>query len=263
MNEHVEVAPAEIERVGTWALRGLGMPFGVADRAAPLLGWATAVEKGALRVLREQGQIIERGSRSLPQRWQIGPQHWVIGSKGRSMLEMGPVSVDLLTFSARNMGVGRVDIIGTPDPIFMSAVCRLGAKRNLVIVAQSIGEGLILGGREVSAIGAYPRPPGSALFAEERNPSNALSESDLGGLLERQNIGALDVKSMISLFAYAKNPTREPTKPPIFPIDLEQKFAAAKSKGVSVDKRDLANLYDLEVRCWAPTSERSRRQALI
>ena len=51
MNGSVEVAVGEIVRVAGWSLRGLGMKFGVADRAAPIVAWAEAVEGGALETI--------------------------------------------------------------------------------------------------------------------------------------------------------------------------------------------------------------------
>jgi hypothetical protein len=44
-------------------------------------------------------------------------------------------------------------------------------------------------------------------------------------------------------------------------MDLPRRVADALIHGVPIDADDLKYLYELELRTWAPTSERSRSQA--
>ena len=44
-------------------------------------------------------------------------------------------------------------------------------------------------------------------------------------------------------------------------IDFPRRVADALRDGIPMDADDLKYLYDLELRTWAPTSERSRSQA--
>ena len=43
--------------------------------------------------------------------------------------------------------------------------------------------------------------------------------------------------------------------------DYADRVAASYRDGVPMEAQDLQDLYDLEIRTWAPTSERSRSQA--
>ena len=115
MTSVMDVGVSEVSRVALWALRGLGMAFGVADRAAPLVSWAEAVEGGALRRLREISPQID-GPRSNPRRSQVSDATWRFDMSGRSLLELGPPAIDLLTMAARTGKVGRVDFLNTLDP---------------------------------------------------------------------------------------------------------------------------------------------------
>jgi hypothetical protein len=49
--------------------------------------------------------------------------------------------------------------------------------------------------------------------------------------------------------------------PPADAVDWPQRLALAYRTGTQADPADLETLYMLEMRTWAPTSERSRNQA--
>jgi hypothetical protein len=53
----------------------------------------------------------------------------------------------------------------------------------------------------------------------------------------------------------------EPSQPPPGTVDWPQRLARAYRTGSQADPADLETLYALEMRTWAPTSERSRAQA--
>jgi hypothetical protein len=257
MTGHVEAAINEIIRVGVWSLRAVNMKFAVADRAAPILAWAEAVEGGALEALRTKTSQLDGGS---PDNWwrQITSSYWKFDATGKSLLEIGPVAVDLLTLAARNVNVGRVDIVNAIDPVFLSGVIRIGAKRNVGIVAFSSNSDLSLCGRPVSSIHAHPGA-NKPVFDEDNLPQDAELEN---AIVEWRKASTRDT-SAISLFSYLPrkgSPTTLRSSPE---NDAEAKFAYALSHGVQVLKSELASLYELEVITWAPTSDRSRGQALF
>jgi hypothetical protein len=259
MTEHVEVAINEIIRVGVWALRASNMKFAVADRAAPILAWAEAVEGRALETLRTKTSQL-RGESPINCRCQVTPSHWKFDATGISLLEIGPVSVDLLTLAARNGTVGRVDIANAVDPVFLSGVVRIAAKRKIGIVAISSDDVLTLCGRPVSSILAYPGA-NKPVFVEDSLPRDGEIESAFAEWRWQQ--ADKPISSTITLFSYVPRndaPSRLRSSPG---NDAESKFAYALSHGVRVPKSELDSLYELEVITWAPTSDRSRKQALF
>jgi hypothetical protein len=75
-----------------------------------------------------------------------------------------------------------------------------------------------------------------------------------GGIAEAQ--AAIDV-GFFSMTVLAC----EPMQPPPGAVDWPQRLALAYRTGSPADPADLETLYALEMRTWAPTSERSRAQA--
>jgi hypothetical protein len=258
MTESVEAATNEIARVAAWSLRALDMKFAVADRGAPIVAWAEAVEGGALETLRTKTSHLGRS----PDIWrqQISPCYWKFDATGRSLLEIGPVAIDLLTLAARNGNVGRVDIVNAVDPVFLSGVMRIGAKRKIGVVALSSNDDLTLCGRQVKSIHAYPKADRS-VFDEDNLPQDG-DIKDTIAEWRRQKAPASGT-STISLFSYLPRNDSAPTSPSSLQNDAEAKFKFALAHGVQVRKSELGNLYQLEVITWAPTSERSRKQALF
>lgn len=258
MTQYVEAAINEIIRVAAWSLRALEMKFAVAERAAPIVAWTEAVEGDGLETLRIKTSR-SRGGSSAKSRHNLNGSHWEFDATGKSLLEIGPIAIDLLTLAARTGSVGRVDIANLVDPVFLSGVIRIGAKRKIGIVALPSTGCLSLCGRSVSTIHAYPGVD-QAVFDEGTTlPKAGEVES---ALLDWRKAAARDT-STISLFSYLPRHHAPATAPLSPENDAEGKFRFALSHGIQVDKSALANLYELEVMTWAPTSERSRGQALF
>lgn len=259
MNEMVEVAVGEIARVAAWSLRGLGMAFGVADRAASLVGWAEAVEGGALARLRAITPLLDAPRRG---DWHSRQSEmtWRFDASGRSLLEVGPVAVDLLTLAARTRQLGRVDIVNVADPVFLSGVMRLAAKRKIGLVALPAGGQLSLCGAAVASLHAFAGLDGPLFDEAIVVPNDAVAGAIAA--CRAQLVHSDPGLTTISLLSYgaADVPERLARVPAQF--DAEGKYTLAQSHGVRVERRDLAHLYELEVRTWAPTSDRSRSQAL-
>jgi hypothetical protein len=259
MTGEVETAIGEIVRVAAWSLRALDMKFGVAERAAPIVAWAEAVEGGALAALRTK--TAQRSNR-LPANWHrlVSPYFWRFDATGRSLLEIGPVAIDLLTLAARSGRVGRVDFTNALDLVFLSGVTRLGAKRKIGMIALAPMGTLTLCGRKVSSVHTYPgldRP----VFEENNFPEDGEIENAVleWNRSEAANEGG---ESTFSLLSYPPRGLSMRRLQSSLENDAEAKYAFALSHGVQVRQSDLDYLYQLEVKTWAPTSERSRKQAL-
>jgi hypothetical protein len=256
----VEAALTEIVRVGVWALRGLGMRFGVAERAAPIVAWAEAVEGGALKVLRENSTSLA-GPRPAEWHAQVSEGTWRFDALGRSLLEIGPVAIDLLTLAARTGKVGQVDIVNANDPLFLSGVARIAAKRKIGIVAMSTGSDLTLCGVPVSTLHVFPGWHGPS-FDEGGVPQNSAIDLAVAACREQLKPNRGGLSSMISILSYAPPDVGASFERSAPRFDAEARYALAESHGVRVERDDLAYWYQLEIRTWAPTSERSRTQAL-
>src|SRR5882724_6910839 len=98
---------SEIVRVGGWALRGAGFPFGVAERGTRLLAFIEAVHGGAVRDVCAHESTIARAAALQ----QIGHLRradggWELDGGGRHLIEAGPPLADLATSDARLRGEG-------------------------------------------------------------------------------------------------------------------------------------------------------------
>jgi hypothetical protein len=260
VSDIVEAAVSEIARVGVWALRGLGMSFGVADRAAPLVAWTEAVEGGALKVLRKNSASL---ADTRPGIWrsQLSETAWQFDALGRSLLEIGPVAMDLLTLVARTGQIGRVDIVNVNDLLFLSGVARIAAKRNIGVVAISTGSQITLCGVPVTTLHVFPGRQGPC-FEDGGVPQNSAIATAVAACREQLTPQADEADSMVSILSYAPSDVASACESSAPRFDAEGKYALALSHGVRVQREDLAHWYQLEIRTWAPTSDRSRTQAL-
>lgn len=286
----VAVSLAEIARVGPWAFRALGYPFGVADRATRILVWTEAVHGLGLKLLRlGEQRIIRSAAFPVPRRTTAADGGRTIDAAGKCLFEVGPTAVDLATRDCRETGVGHVTVSGAVGIILVGALCDLVIRRNLgVVVTFASGaneicpdvfshsgwlagfkagsETYIFGGslnqdvpRILSNLARTPLQMGDA----ERRMLTADWERARGcGDGESGHVGFLtlpsDSGSSWNMPSEADLPIGAVHLPDT--NDLKR-LERAYQKGVIVKREDFENLYALEQRTWAPSSERSRAQA--
>ena len=278
---------SEIVRVGGWALRGIGYPFGVAERGVRLLAWTEAAGGEAIKSLRLSEAAVEQSHSADPcERTGDPASGRTLHAKGRHLLEIGAPAVDLVTHDARHASIGHVAVDGVFGLGFLPALANLLAHRKL--------SGIFCYG----AAEADPRPDGWSRAGWLVVDTTAQGPRFVHGTLEGQ-VGAI-LRSALSK-ARGTMPTQfsdralgdieaaAATRPlgytgilavsdarvlvrdlaqtmPSLPdgveiMDFPGRVADALTHGVPIDADDLKYLYDLELRTWAPTSERSRSQA--
>lgn len=257
MSGMIDTNVSECARVAAWSLRGLGMAFEIADRAAPLVGWAEAVEGGALRTIRQITPILD-GRRPVKWRSRISDATWSFDASGRSVLELGPIAIDVLTMAARTGHIGRVDLHNVVDPIFLSGVVRLAARRGIGLIAISNGPLLSLCGAPTDTLHAYPGLRGP-LFDTGSATGNAAVDDAVAAA--RAELAQTADGLTVALLSYTPADARIAGTDS--PFDAERKLVLAQARGIPVAREDLDHLYQLEIRTYAPTSERSRGQALF
>lgn len=276
------VAVGELRREGVWALRALGFPFAVAERAVPLLLWTQAVHGSALAVLRHGEQRIIESCALPPARREGGPQPgWQLDAGGRCLLELGPVAIDLATWAAREHGAGRVVVQGGIGSVFADALQEPALLRGLGAVAVYVsGVHEFEAGRFAVAgwVAAHPSASGPVFLAGslddgdghlldvlartpmalEQGAANTL-ETDFAAVRAARARGT-GLLVLLLLRCDAASPA--PGAQSGLPItDFAARVAKANCDGVEVDTADYLHLYALEHRTWAPSSDRSRRQA--
>jgi hypothetical protein len=270
---------SEIIRVGGWALRGAGLPFGVAERATRLLAWTEAVHGGTVPTLYAQETTIARArtSEKIP-RTKRSDGGWEIVAE-RHLIEVGPPLVDLVTSDARLGGVGYSQLRGAKGLLFVSALadqllrrrlmglCVYRASKDDKLPASMPPSGWILSGTCAGSPffataaadhpivadikGAMASTKFSDAIFRDFAESAAAGEGFLAvtALSERSDV----FKVLANLLAGLQgNPAIK---------NYAERIVEAYRNGVPMEAEELRRLYDLEVRAWAPTSERSRSQA--
>ncbi len=286
----VAVSLAEITRVGPWALRALGYPFGVADRATRLLVWTEAVHGLGLKLLRlGEQQIMQSAALQAPRRTTTAEGQRIIDAAGKCLFEVGPPAVDLATCDCRETGVGHVAVTGAVGICLVGALCDLVMRRNLgVVVTFASGsneiapdvlsrsgwlagfkagsETYILGGSlndDVPRIVSYlTRTP---LQMGDLETQRLMADRELARGGESGDSGYVGFLTLpcdtVSLWS-------TPIEADIFvggirppETDYLKRLERAYRHGVIVKRADFESLYALEQRTWAPSSDRSRAQA--
>lgn len=277
-------AYSEIVRVGGWSLRGLGYPFGVAERAIRILAWSEAVHGGSVRALRVAQEAIAATTASAPlRRERTSPAAWRIDCGGKHLMEVGPPVIDLLTSDARRHGFGHVALEGAIGHGLVASLADLVARRGLVATAvyRSAPDDVLPKHFPVPGwLVAAPSPDGT-VFAHagpwsEEGPVVAVLLSVTGALHEaaEQSLHAdlaacagTGAQSYVGFSALPADPAMAERllaaggagTAPV--VDYSAKLAEGYRSGIPMEAADLVHLYALERITWAPTSERSRSQA--
>jgi hypothetical protein len=257
---------AEIIRVGGWGLRGLGFSFGVAERAVHLLAWTEAALGGGMRSIRlAEERIVE--SYAAPKLSHIVHKDGLreLQAHGRHLLEIGPPAVDLVTADARKSGKSRLSLFGSIGPEFVPALASILAHRKLSgIVVYGAGadtephaEWLHFGPGVVSV----PRSIDREVSTAELSSAGYVSVPDRQWLGDEWAKHVQHLKKVSNSYlgfivwkgtgGYAENSDG----------NLSARVSAAWTQGIETPLEDIRYLYELEMRAWAPTSERSRSQA--
>lgn len=258
------VSMSEIMRVGPWSLRALGHPFGTAERATRLLTWTQAALGHGLDLLRI-GETRLAASTCLPPARRIGDggAGRRIEAGGRNLFELGPPAVDLATCDARLRGLGDVVVDGAIGALLVPSLANLAARRglNALVVWRAASDDITLDGCPGEGWVAVVQSPEGATFF--RGAPDHLPDAAARFALEIRDrasrFAEAAVPGRLGIFAGALSP--DGAAPVLVPADFAERVARAYRAGIEVPAEDLAHLYALERITWAPTSERSRKQA--
>lgn len=275
---------SEILRVGGWALRGIGYPFGVAERGVRLLAWTEAVGGGAVAGLRrDEASIALSQAASRSERAGEPASGRIVRAMGRHLLELGGSAADLATRDARFGSGGHVAVRDTAGLFLLPGLANLLAHRGLTAVmsyraapdewmaadlprtgwlaAGGSPEGACFHcGHDLDGLatllerltsGPSALPP--ALAAAVRRDVDMIHSAPASG-----HLGILALRDGLSAAAALAGIAGLPDGRE---VNFAERFATALRDGVPMPAEDLAYLYELETRTWAPTSERSRAQA--
>lgn len=256
----VAVAMAEIVREGTWALRALGYPYGTAERAVGMLAWTEAVHGHGLALLRLGEAAIAAGASRPPPRWTRdanGVRR--ADAAGKFLFECGPPALDLVTADARLNGVGRAVLRGALGTRLTSSLGALAARRGLAaILVHAPGTAEIAPVPSEGWIYALPTPQGPGFLAGGLDePLPAVLPAPLHVATEDIVAARTDENGYLGIIAVPS---------PVMALaagatDWPERLALAYRTGTVADPADHQALYALEMRTWAPTSDRSRAQA--
>ncbi len=278
---------SEILRVGGWALRGIGYPFGVAERGVRLLAWTEAAGGEAIKSLRLAEPAVAQSHGAAPCERAGDPGAGrVLRANGRHLIEIGAPAVDLVTHDARHTAAGHLAVHDVFGLAFLPSLGNLLAHRQLSGV-------FIFGAAEVDrlplgwprkgwlAVQAGAKGPvfvhgnlegtvGAAVRSALRDAGSALAPrladgaiKDIEAAVASGPLGYMGILAVSDSSVLVRDLLEMMRSFPegVEFVDFPGRISTALSEGVPMEAGDLKYLYDLELRTWAPTSERSRSQA--
>jgi hypothetical protein len=227
-----------------------------------MLAWTEAVHGNGLTMLRlGEAAIIAGAARPQPRWSRDGHGERRADAQGKCLFECGPPALDLATADARlGDGLGRAVLRGAIGTRLSGALGAMAVRRGLAaVVVHAPCAAEIAPVPPAGWICALPTPDGPAFLADSLDaPLPDLLPAYLrvaaGDIAEAQIAGDEGFFSMTVLAS-------PPLPPPPDALDWPQRLALAYRTGSPADPADLETLYALEMRTWAPTSERSRAQA--
>lgn len=247
MIRNLLAAYSELTRVLPWALRALGYPFGVAERGSHIVATAAAFDPD---VLDELAAGHERISARATFEW-LDEQHMVVRGERLSLMEVGPVTMDLAASATGSDGVINIRCDDVSDLTLLPAVLLVGADYGLSTVAIGAnswsmlgwknGAQMVINGKEQAVLHSLLASTPRILAAL---PTQLASHTgDVCLIVSRERI---DVPESAGDYLAA---------------DVQQSVQRAHRQGLAISGETLTAIYALEKRTWAPTSERSRSQA--
>ncbi|NIF75923.1 hypothetical protein F3J20_00635 [Paraburkholderia sp. Cy-641] len=267
---YTSAAVSEITRVAWWSLRAFGCPLGAVEAMARVLTCSEVLDGDTLAALRRnEAALLAAFASDEPRFDRTSETSGVIDAAGRSMLDIGPRAVDLITgLARRRRGAVRITVNHLADEIGLAGTATIAAQRGIGL--------LLTNGDPHGAWRFYTATSGGAITSLTSDPGGAAIH-DLMVLLHE--VG--DVPSAAALLAAdatgAGTSALELIAFPFVARDDLAELAARRSgmgckdvsgalrrayaHGVDVATADLRFLYELETRTWAPSSERSRAQA--
>ncbi len=257
------ISMSEIMRVAPWSLRALGHPFGTAERATRLLAWTQAAIGHGLDLLRA-GEAAIAASNRLPPPQRTG-DHLTgrrIRAGGRNLFEIGPPAIDLATCDARLHGQGEVVVDGAIGSLLVPSLASLAGRRGLsaILVYRPVtGDVRLDGWADEGWVAVVRRGEAMAYFGGplDRLPAMTACLPCLAG----KALAFAEAGAGAGLAIFAGVAQADGRAPALATIDHDERVARAYREGLEVPAEDLAHLYALERITWAPTSERSRKQA--
>ena len=267
---HISAAMSEIVRVAWWSLRALGCPDGAVEAMARVVAYSEALDGKTLAALRShETALLVAFAGNSPRFETTGAATGVIDASGRSMLDIGPRVVDLVSgLAKRRGGAVHLTIKHLADTIGLAGAATVAAQRKLGLV-------LIRGDahRAWQFYGATPDGEIVSLAGELTGGSiDGLTATlrDLAGTSFTTTIPSIDAANRdartLDLIAFpfiaTDNPVARASRHgDIVCKNVSRVLKDAYANGIDVAAEDLRFLYELETRTWAPSSERSRMQA--
>lgn len=262
-------AVSEIIRVAWWSLRALGCPVGAIEVTARLVTYSEVLTGDTLAALRRnEAALLAAYAGDEPRFSVTGEATGVIDAGGRSMLDVGPRAIDLVTgLAKRRSGALRVTVTRFADTIGLAGAATIAAQRGIGLVFVDADSRRSWGFYAVNRHGEITSLSGQLNHGSLHDLMLTLREIAGEGfpevtgsdLLHGDSTGlelvALPFTARDDLAAVASRHAGVACN------DVSAALKKGYAQGVDVAEEDLRFLYQLETRTWAPSSERSRQQA--
>lgn len=278
------VSLGEITREGTWALRALGYSYFIADRATRLVVWTEAVHQTGLKFLRIGNEQLRKLPKGGPLTTvDISDNSRLIDGGGRSILELGPPAIDLTTAASRKGGFGQSVIWNINGLCLADALSEIAVSRDLGVIliyrsgmseirgSQFSRSGWLASFRHGENLHTYSSSLNEKTGAYLQHLSETALDLDKGSvnkLLENLNLAKTEKAAEDGYLSISISPVDQnwpsdvnEEKQGLPEVDYTRRLKKAEKQGVMADHKDFLNLYSLERETWAPTSERSKKQA--
>jgi hypothetical protein len=260
---------AEIARVGYWSLRALGCPLGAAERMSRVLAVSEAIDGNCLRTLRQRDAELQQcfGQPEL-QLERSSPGRGRIDTAGRSLLDAGLRSADLLMGWAGTNPSAELCLSNLADTLGLAGICTMMVERGHAVFAAGpyiagapAWRFYALDKTGVSCLESTSVDAAAQVLEECVSPAAAVRWRDYAN-----NAGGDNAESQMLMIAAMQDGPLDLADcveriPGVVLNAIHVQVSRGHAHGVTVATEDLRHLYALEIRTWAPSSQRSREQA--